>query len=425
MHWLALIVPVGFMIYGFFFKRKFWDWWEYLLVFFVPVMAILTVTAIARNTIPKSVSAESIYSQGASHYEDWDEWIKKTCSESYACGTESYSCGSGKSRSRCTRTKYCTRYYDCSYREYHPEYWEFEMSDGSTMSTGRDEYEKYCSSWGNKTFIDMHRDYYHDDGDRYQCRWNDDVMKLKVGTRGKEYENRLIATNNVMGFRKLDSLDIARYGLYGNPSDNAGGLTSGFPFILGSSDTNAYRFLSGKNGTLGHMMQMTMLMVVYYDKPSDICEVQEDYWYGGKKNELILCVNVSKSTGKAIGAKIISWTKNELLKVKVRDSILGRPKFDAYESVKILDKFAEAGWKRREFKEFEYIEVVGEITTTHVFIIWFLVIVISAAIGMWVTVNDFNNNTLSFLSGINRWLSTKGSLIDEWARRVLSKLKRK
>lgn len=391
MQWLSLLIPVIAIIVGIIKFRKALTWWEYIVVFAVPFLFILITTAIVENNIPKSTSVNNYYSTKAQYDERWDEWIVKECSKKEACGTESYTttCGSGKNRHTCskTRTKYCTRTWDCSYREEHSPRWGYYLNDGSYNSISQNEFEQMCSDWQNKKFIELNRHYYRIDGNRYECEWNQDTTKLRVEARPQEYENRLLATKNIMGFRNIDSIDIQRYGLYSSPSDNFS-TTDRFQYIIGDNNQDAYKFISGKNGVLGKKLQLTMLLVVHHNKPSDVCEMQEAHWNGGKKNELILCVN--ERDGKVVNSKVITWAKNELLKVKVRDSLAFIGKYDALQSVKVLSHFAETMWDRRSFSEFDYIEVKMELKTWHYVMIWIIVILLSAGLGAWVVLNDIN-----------------------------------
>ena len=398
MQWLSLIIPIIAIVVGYLKFRKSLVWWEYILVFSVPMLFIGISTSLIENNIPKSTAVNNYYSTSAQYDERWDEWIKKTCSEQVPDGTESYSysCGTSKHHRTCrgSRTKYRTRYYDCSYREEHSPKWGYYLNDGAYNSVSQSEFEIMCSDWKNKTFIPMNRHYYRIDGNRYQCNWNGDTTKLKVEARPQQYENRLLATKNVMGFREIDSLDIHRYGLYTSPSDNFS-TTQSFQYILGDNNAEAYKYIAGKNGVLGKRMQMTMLMIVHHNKPSDVCEMQEAHWKGGKKNELILCIN--ERYGKVVNSKVITWAKNELLKVKVRDSLANYGNYDALQSVKILTFFSEKMWDRRSFAEFDYLEVKMELQTWHYVMIWIMVILLSGGIGWWVVFNDFTpKSTNSF-----------------------------
>ena len=48
------------------------------------------------------------------HYDEWDEWVHRTCTRTYKVGNT-------------TRTQT----YDCSYRRYHPEKWSYFDSRGN------------------------------------------------------------------------------------------------------------------------------------------------------------------------------------------------------------------------------------------------------------------------------------------------------
>ena len=48
------------------------------------------------------------------HYDEWDEWIERTCTRQVPIGKD-----------KDGNTIYKEEEYDCSYRQYHPEYWVY------------------------------------------------------------------------------------------------------------------------------------------------------------------------------------------------------------------------------------------------------------------------------------------------------------
>ena len=362
--------------------RKELVWWEYLVVFFSPLLFIILSTIVIKNNIPESTTTTNWYSTDAVYTEHWNEYIHKTCTESYACG--SYTTGSGKTRS--THTKYCTRTYDCSYVDDHPAQWELNFSGGQSLNISPSEFEAKCGLWGTKKFVEMNRHFHTVDGDRYACAWDNKPEHVSTYTVPTKYENRLLVTKNIFGFRKVDSAEIARYGLPKEPSDEFSATTE-FQFTNGPLITQqAYRELYETNGIFGSTKKMTLQMVTFQDKPSDVCDVLESYWFGGKKNEVTLCVNLR---GKEVGnVKVITWAKDNLFKIQIRDSIAGMKVFDSYAAAKVLSGYSMKAYQLRDFKEFEYIELEVELKTWHYVLIWIMVTLLSFVILFVVVKND-------------------------------------
>ena len=101
MEWFALAIP---MILGLIASRI-WKHRLHWLEIIIPVAIAAIVIGIMKYAMVQSLTSDteylSEYVVRAEYYEDWDEWIKKTCSYTTCTGT-------GKNR-RCT-----THHYDCS-----------------------------------------------------------------------------------------------------------------------------------------------------------------------------------------------------------------------------------------------------------------------------------------------------------------------
>lgn len=367
-----MFIPVIAIIIGYLKFNKELVWWEYLLMFIVPFILVGSMTYIIHHTLPESTSANNYYSESVSYEEPWDEWIHKTCSYT--------TCSGGK-------VKTCrTHYYDCSYRKYHEPEWYMTLNSGSNQSISQSLFNTKCSTWKNKSFVDMNRHYYTIDGDKYVCNWNKDTNEVITYSEPYSYDNKLLLSKNILGFRKLDSLETLK--VYNNPSD-AFSETTEFPFIVGSNDKEAYKYLSGKNGILGSKYQLTMLLMVHHNKPTSICELEETFLMKGKKNELILCINEKDSN--IVSSKVISWTPNELLKIKIRDSINYSGKYNTLEAVKIMSHFTEKMWIRKNFHDFDYIEVENPLTGFHYVIIFIIIAFVTGGLSWYFISNEQKN----------------------------------
>ena len=383
MQYLSLLIPLIAIMVGLIWFRKELVWWEYLAVFFTPFLFVVISTLVIKNSIPESMTTKNWHSTEVEYTEHWNEYIHKTCSEEYACGTTTVYLAKGQTQ---TQTKYCTRHYDCSYVDDHPARWEMSYSGGQSMSISPSEFEAKCALWGTKKFVEMNRRFHSIDGDRFSCAWDNKPEHVVTYTEPTRYENRLLVTKNIFGFRKVDSLEVARYGLPKEPSDDFAATTN-FQFTTGVDiNQKAYRELYETNGIFGSTKKMTLQMVTFRDKPSDVCDVLESYWYGGKKNEVTLCVNLR---GKEVGnVKVISWAKDNLFKIQIRDSVAGMKEFDSYVAAKALSGLAMKAYQLRDFKEFDYIELEVELKTWHYILIWVMVTLISFIILFAVVKND-------------------------------------
>ena len=143
------------------------------------------------------------------HYDEWDEWIEKTCTRQVPDG-----------RDENGHTKYRTETYDCSYRDFHPERWKY------TNNYGHEEY-----FWSEKEFLDamrelgnppmvfrdMHRDYYHIDGDAQDYFYDGKVEHIRALTDAHSYKNKLINSKSIFKYEEISPEEARKLGLFDYP----------------------------------------------------------------------------------------------------------------------------------------------------------------------------------------------------------------
>ena len=88
-----------------------------------------------------------------------------------------------------------------------------------------------------------------------------------------------------------------------------------------------------------------------------IFEKQRSYWSGGNKNELVIGIGLDK--GKVSWVNVFTWSEADDFVVKLRKELEKQigvsPDYDRI--VEYLKKEIPLGWKRKEFGDFEYLEV--------------------------------------------------------------------
>ena len=118
LYFLPFFVSVILLIY---FKKEV-VWWEYLIL----IVPSILLTIGTKEIMVLSRTSDTEYYGGyitkIRHYDDWDEWVERTCTRMVAVG-----------RDEDGNTIYEEEEYDCSYRQYHAEYW--------TYNTNLDSYE--------------------------------------------------------------------------------------------------------------------------------------------------------------------------------------------------------------------------------------------------------------------------------------------
>ena len=146
MELIVYLLPFIFSIGLIIFFWKYMVWWEYLL--FIGIS--LLVAFVFKCAIDFGSCRDDRYVGGyitkITHYDEWDEWIHRTCTRKV-----------GKHVS----------HYDCSYREVHPEKWMYTDNRGMEhYFLGKKQFDRAMKELGypKMVFRDMNRNYYHIDG---------------------------------------------------------------------------------------------------------------------------------------------------------------------------------------------------------------------------------------------------------------------
>ena len=133
----------------------------------------------------------------------------------------------------------------------------------------------------------------------------------------------------------------------------------------------------------------------------DVVNKQRSYWEGGNKNEFVVCIGVDNS-GRFEWVDAFSWMSKPALEVEVEEFI------SRNEDVK-LKKFADwlpsqvaAHWKRRDFQDFEYLQM--ELTETQLWWIMIILMIYNVAMSVWVINNEAENKFIpdAFSNGVDK-----------------------
>lgn len=420
--YFAMIIPAIFAIVLLIFFHKKVTWWELVLPSVVALVIIFTMKGCDKSSNVQDVEYLSQYVVSASHEEQWNEWIKKTCSERYACGTEVYTTGSGKNQHTSTRTKYCTRYYDCSYCENHPERWYITDDAGNSFSISKYEYDKLVKDWGNQEFVDMHRHYYTIDGNKYVTRWNNDRSTLLTTHRTHSYENRIQASHSIYNFQDISDSDKVHNKIFEYPSisDYVQNPVMGSGFAVSQKQQD---YVNSINGLLGKKKQVQYFVCIWKNMPRSVADMQQSYWKGGNKNEIVVCIGVN-SANKITWANVFTWSEKDIVRIKIRNYLLdNKDKYiDFKELTDISYNTIEKDWKRKNFHDFDFLEV--ELTDTQVNWIYIIVIVFSLGLSVFAVANEVDPD-YSKTSKIEYAISDKYKLFAYKAKNNFRKLKQK
>ena len=337
---LPFIISIFLLI----FFKKYIVWWEYICLVIVSILFTLLLKSVFIASLEYDTEYLGGYITKITHYDEWDEWIHKTCTRQVPCGRDSKG-----------HTIYRTETYDCSYREYHPERWTY------TDNYNREEYF-YNKSYFDAAmkelghpkmvFRDMHRHYYRIDGDAQDYFYDGTVQHIRPLVWSETYRNKILASHSIFKFEDIDDEEADSLGLFRYPDVNDNDQAVILGFKAGKKVHKQYKYI---NSVYGSKKQFRIYVLVFRDKPLEISEKQKSYWQGGNKNEFVLCLGYNTKKGTIDWCNPFSWCDKPELEVATKRYFRNHPKMDLSEYPQWLENHLHL-WKRKEFKDFDYIE---------------------------------------------------------------------
>jgi len=369
--WASLAIPIitsTVLLVWFRHKVALWE-------FAVPIGVSLAFIAIFKLSVEASLTRDTEYwgswVKTIHYYEDWNEYIQRTCTRQVPCGSNSKG-----------QMQYCTEIYDCSYVQYHSEYWSVVNSNMRKLRINKKNYTRLKTQFGTpEKFIDLHRSYHTNDGDMYQVAWDGADKTLESVTTVNSYENRVQASKSTFNYYKVDP---KKDKLYKYPTPNGRYYT---PAILGPGGPTkaaAERKLQILNAKLGKSKQVHVFILIFVDKPLGVGHDQENYWIGGNKNEFILTIGVDKDYN-VQWCHPISWTEVDLLKVEATQFVQEQEKLDLVAIADWLYPKIQANFVRTSFAKFSYLSVEPPIWA--ILVTFIVTLLVNVGVSLWVIYN--------------------------------------
>jgi hypothetical protein len=393
--WFFIFIPILVSVIILLFWMKKVVWWEVLLLIVPSALIILLMNTIMVSYNTSDTEYLGSYIKKVNYYEAWDERVP--CRHPIYC-TRTYPCGSAKSPRTCTSTYVCghVHAYDV---DYHPEYWTKEDNYKEEYDISHSEFKYLNKLFATKQyFVELNRDYHSIDGDAYSTDWAGEPERSSVITKEGSYTNKIRASHSVFKFEDITEKEVAKWSLYEYP-----GVTDHKQkVVLGKKvDGRTERKLQYINGYYGPKKQFKLFVLFFKNQSMDVVHKQRSYWEGGNKNEFVVCIGVDNS-GRFEWVDAFSWMSKPALEVEVEEFI------SRTEDVK-LKKFADwlpnqvaAHWKRRDFNDFEYLQM--ELTETQLWWIMIILMIYNIAMSVWVINNESENKFIpdAFSNGVDK-----------------------
>ena len=382
---LPFIIAVLLLI----FFRKQVTWFEYIGLIVFSIIFTLIFKSIFITINESDTEYWGSYMTKIRHYDDWDEWVHRTCTRKVLKGHD-----------KDGNPEYEEEKYDCSYRDYHPERWTYTDNYGSEhYFYNKAEFDRAMAELGHPkmVFVDMHRHYYTKDGDAQDYYWDGTFENSRTLTTWHTYTNKVIASRSIFRFEDIDKNKAKELGLFEYPEIQDYDQKSLLGVRLDRLTEKKIKYL---NATFGSRYQFRMYILVFKDKPLVISEQQKSYWQGGNKNEFVLCLGYNTKTHKIDWCNPFSWCDSPKLEVATKRYFREHPTLNLMGYCKWLEQNIKL-WKRKEFKDFDYIDV--EMSDGQTVALFIIILLLDIGMSIFLIGNEYINENIYKSDGNFKW----------------------
>jgi hypothetical protein len=397
--WFFIFIPILVSVIILIFWLHKVVWWE-VLILIVPsaiIILLMNTIMVAYNTSDTEYLGS--YITKVNYYEPWNE--KVSCRHPIYC-TRTYPCGTSKSPRTCTSTYVCghVHAYDV---DYHPEYWTKEDNYKEEYDISHSEFNSLKNRFNTKEyFVELNRDYHTIDGDGYSTDWGGESFRSSTITKEGSYINKIRASHSVFKFEDIDEKEKKRWSLYDYPNV----YEYKQKVVLGKNiDVITERKLQYINGFYGPSKQFKLFVLFFKNQSMEVVNKQKSYWEGGNKNEFVVCIGTDNS-GNFEWVDAFSWMNKPSLEVEVEEFISNNEDLKLKKFADWIPKQVVDHWKRRDFKDFEYLQL--ELTETQIWWVMIVLMIYNIIMSIWVVNNESENKFMpdAFSKGVDKIIVT-------------------
>ncbi len=335
-----------------FFKRKM-AWWEFFILLFAPII----VTFIGRHIDEKIQTTDVEYFSHQivkiEYYEYWESYVHKTCQESYECNCRTVK-RNNVSHKECST---CYRTVDCSYCDRNSAKWIAYTSDGKSFNVSSSLYNQYKAKWKNERFVELNRKIVNwggcgDDGDAYVITWDGEQQTACTITTEHSYTNKVRVSSSVYNAGQLTEQELSFFKgkVYDYPQINNDQQRK----LVGVDDWKVENYLQWWNGKYGKSKQINFYVWIY-NGAENMKVPQEKYIRGANKNEYILLLG--QENGKIVWCDNITFCEDAHLGTPLMSWIMQNKEQSLENIISNVTSKLEAHWSRKQFAEFNYLQM--------------------------------------------------------------------
>jgi hypothetical protein len=139
------------------------------------------------------------------------------------------------------------------------------------------------------------------------------------------------------------------------------------------------------NADLGAAKQVNM-QVVLTNQPQEWFYALEEFWMGGKKNDVTLVIGLRGS--EIQWATVMDWSDNKIFGIQTRDNIADLKVLNRNKVMKVLRTNVSAQFIRKPMHDFEYLEASITPTTTQWVVSIIIGLIIAIGMSIWLHKED-------------------------------------
>jgi hypothetical protein len=320
-------------------------WWEWLVSVAAAVVACLVwhVCLVVGMTTDQEIW--SGYITETTHHPQWVEEYQEAV---YKSVTKHRTVGSGKNRRTESYTERVFSHYETRHRT-HTERWDAADTLSRTYDISRGRFEETAKAFGGFETIKGNKSGF-DSGDP-----NIYVAHNKTGIifptlAIKSWTNRVKSAPSLFSYIKVpEGTNVFEY-----PLGQEGWVDSNR--LLGTCQNVPILEWDRINGRLGAMKKVNLIACGFPedgDGSSIMGQFQEAAWFGGKKNDLVICLGGLPR--KPVWVSVFGWTEREECKRNLESLIL--QKGFSVEVLPEIEKEVIANYQIKDWSKFDYLEI--------------------------------------------------------------------
>jgi len=332
-------------------KNKEVTWWEWLVGTGVAFLMAVIFHVVTYGAMTSDIETWSGQVTRTTHHPRWIEEYQQMHTRTV---------GSGKN----ARTEI---YYTTEHRT-HQEHWTYQTTLGSGGlfggRCGQGEFQAMANKFGGIVKERPHKSGF-DSGDRnVYVSYNKSGYVVPVTCR-KTWTNKVVASPSVFKFVEVpdDMKGVFKY------PDN-GKWRSGR--LVGAA-ASAVKILAWDqmNSRLGPSKKVNVILIGFGAADRGIALYQEAKWFGGKKNDLVLCYGGSSGQTPE-WAYVFGWTEQEIVKRNLENLLLESSGVST-ELIPQIEAEVSANYIIKDWHKFDYLSIEPP-TWTYILFIFLMIV---------------------------------------------------